>query len=100
MAVIKIDTQMYSNGSKPLDAKLEPVKSIEDLYKIKLTDRYNGMIVTVLNNVYEYDEQEGDDVLVSSNPIEYQLVGGITNDKWTEKKSGSSGSIKITGDDI
>lgn len=99
MAVIKVDTQMYSNGSKPLDAKLEPVKSFEDLYKIKLTDRYNGMIVTVLNNVYEYDEQEGDDVLVSSNPIEYQLVGGITNDKWTEKKTGS-GSIKITGDDI
>ena len=74
-----------------MDAKLEPVASLEDLYKIKLTDRYNGMIVTVLNNVYEYDEQEGDDVLVSSNPIEYQLVGGITNDKWTEK---------ITGDDI
>ena len=99
MAVIKVDTQMYSNGSKPLDAKLEPVKSFEDLYKIKLTDRYNGMIVTVLNNVYEYDEQEGDDVLVSSNPIEYQLVGGITNDKWTEKKTGSA-NIKITGDDI
>ena len=99
MAVVKIDNQMYSNGAKPLDAKLEPVKSIEDLYKIKLTDRYNGMIVTVLNNVYEYDEQEGDDVLVSSNPIEYQLVGGITNDKWTEKKTGSA-SIKITGDDI
>ena len=99
MAVIKVDTQMYSNGSKPLDAKLEPVKSFEDLYKIKLTDRYNGMIVTVLNNVYEYNEEEGDDVLVSSNPIEYQLVGGITNDKWTEKKTGS-GSIKITGDDI
>lgn len=100
MAVIKIDNQMYSNGSKPLDAKLEPVASLEDLYKIKLTDRYNGMIVTVLNNVYEYDEEEGDDVLVSSNPIEYQLVGGITNDKWTEKNSGSSASIKITGDDI
>ena len=99
MAVIKVDTQMYSNGSKPLDAKLEPVKSFEDLYKIKLTDRYNGMIVTVLNNVYEYNEEEGDDVLVSSNPIEYQLVGGITNDKWTEKKTGSA-NIKITGDDI
>ena len=99
MAVIKIDNQMYSNGSKPLDAKLEPVKSIEDLYKIKLTDRYNGMIVTVLNNVFEYDEQEEDYVLVSSNPIEYQLVGGITDDKWTEKKSGSA-NIKITGDDI
>ena len=99
MAVIKVDTQMYSNGSKPLDAKLEPVKSVEDLYKIKLTDRYNGMIVTVLNNVYEYDEQEEDYVLVSSNPIEYQLVGGITNDKWTEKKTGSA-NIKITGDDI
>ena len=100
MAVIKVDTQMYSNGSKPLDAKLEPVKSFEDLYKIKLTDRYNGMIVTVLNNVYEYDEQEEDYVLVSSNPVEYQLVGGITDDKWTEKNSGSSSSIKITGDDI
>ena len=99
MAVIKVDNQMYTNGSKPLDAKLEPVKSIEDLYKIKLTDRYNGMIVTVLNNVYEYDEQEEDYVLVSSNPIEYQLVGGITNDKWTEKKTGSA-NIKITGDDI
>ena len=99
MAVIKVDTQMYSNGSKPLDAKLEPVESLEDLYKIKLTDRYNGMIVTVLNSVYEYDEQEGDYVLVSSNPIEYQLVGGITNDKWTEKKTGSA-NIKITGDDI
>lgn len=99
MAVIKIDNQMYSNGSKPLDAKLEPVKSIEDLYKIKLTDRYNGMIITVLNNVFEYDEQEEDYVLVSSNPIEYQLVGGITDDKWTEKKSGSA-NIKITGDDI
>ena len=91
---------MYTNGSKPLDAKLEPVKSIEDLYKIKFTDRYNGMIVTVLNNVYEYDEQEEDYVLVSSNPVEYQLVGGITDDKWTEKNSGSSSSIKITGDDI
>ena len=100
MAVIKVDNQMYTNGSKPLDAKLEPVKSIEDLYKIKFTDRYNGMIVTVLNNVYEYDEQEEDYVLVSSNPVEYQLVGGITDDKWTEKNSGSSSSIKITGDDI
>ena len=99
MAVVKIDNQMYSNGAKPLDAKLEPVASLEDLYKIKLTDRYNGMIVTVLNNVYEYDEAEEDYVLVSSNPIEYQLVGGITNDKWTEK-TGTSASIKITGDDI
>ena len=94
--IVKItDNQLQANGGKALDAKMQPVKSIEVLkdalnnsadktspfYK---TNVYLGMVVVVTNAVYEYDEENEEDVLVSTNPIEYIY----TEKGWVEKKAG------------
>lgn len=98
--VTKIDNQLYSNGPKPLDAKLQPVNTFADLASIPLKDRYMGMTIVVLNNVYEWDEDEEEDVLVSSDPKEYWLKGGITNSFWVEKTSSTELYVPIEGEDI
>ena len=93
--VTRTDNQLQANGGKALDAKMQPVESI-DVLKNALNDSTNktspfyqtnvyiGMVVVVTNPVYEYDEENEEDVLVSTNPIEYIY----TEKGWVEKKAG------------
>jgi predicted nuclease with TOPRIM domain len=52
-----------------------PVNSVEDLKKISLTQRFEGLTITVLND---------------GNPQDYWLVGGITNGCWVKKSFGNN----------
>lgn len=90
--VTRIDNQLQANGGKALDAKMQPVETIEALNKA-LTDStnktgpfyrtnvYMGMVVVVTNPRYEYSEEEEEDVLVSTDPKEYIY----TEQGWVEK---------------
>lgn len=71
-----ISGQYYSTAGGPLDAKLTPADSYDDLVRagrIPLTQRYVGLTVTVLN------KEEG------GTPVEYWLVGGKMNSSWKIK---------------
>ena len=70
-----ITGQYYSTARGPLDAKLTPADSYEelqDLQRIPVANRYAGMTVTVLN-------------ASSGGPVDYWLVGGRTNACWKIK---------------
>ncbi|MBP5725281.1 MAG: hypothetical protein J6X18_17110 [Bacteroidales bacterium] len=67
-----IPGQYYSTARGPLDAKMTPADSYEeltDLSRIPVAQRYVGLTVTVLN----------------PTPVEYWLVGGRTNASWKIK---------------
>ena len=49
MSEINVNSQYRLINSKPLDAKLAPVPTIDDLYSIPRAQRYIGMTVTVLD---------------------------------------------------
>ena len=49
MSEINVNSQYRLINSKPLDAKLAPVVTIDDLYSIPRAQRYVGMTVTVLD---------------------------------------------------
>ena len=70
MAIINYTDQIKYAGKGYLDAKMMPVKTVDDLKAISLTQRFEGLTITVLND---------------GNPQDYWLVGGITNDKWIPK---------------
>lgn len=70
-----ITGQYYSTARGPLDAKLTPADSYEelqDLSRIPVANRYAGMTVTVLN-------------ANGGGPVDYWLVGGRTNGCWKIK---------------
>lgn len=73
MAIINFTDQIKYAGRGYLDAKMMPVKSIDDLKSISLKQRFEGFTVTVLNN---------------GNPQDYWLVGGVTNEHWVPKTLG------------
>lgn len=74
--MIQITEQYYSTAKGPLDGKLAPVSTYNeliDLQRIPRKDRYVGLTVTVLNDG------------TSKLPVEYWLVGGTTNASWKIK---------------
>lgn len=73
MSEINVNSQYRLVDNKPLDAKLTPVATIEDLYSIPRAQRYVGMTVTVL----DWDEQ--------GNAWDFWLVGGTGNNNWERK---------------
>lgn len=73
MAIINYTDQIKYTGKGYLDAKIMPVNSVDDLKTISLTQRFEGLTITVLNN---------------GNPQDYWLVGGITNKCWIPKTNG------------
>lgn len=85
MANTNVSNQYYVTGRQSLDAKLQPVDSFNDLKKITAKDRYVGMTVVVLNAVRD---EEG--YIVSTNPIDYWLVDGVTNACWKVKSSNTT----------
>lgn len=85
MAIINYTNQLKYAGQGYLDAKMMPVNSVDDLKAISLTQRFEGLTITVLNN---------------GNPQDYWLVGGITNSCWIPKTNGGSYSdLKLVLED-
>ena len=70
MAIINYTDQIKYAGRGYLDAKMMPVNTFEDLKKISMTQRFEGLTVTVLND---------------GNPQDYWLIGGTTNTCWIPK---------------
>lgn len=81
MAIINYTDQIKYTGRGYLDAKIMPVKSFEDLKKIPLTQRFEGLTITVLNE---------------NDPQDYWLIGGITNQYWIQKNtSGYNNELRL-----
>lgn len=74
-----ISNQVLYSGIGPLDTKSNPVNTLNDLYLIPRSMRY-----------------EGQTIYVKSEKIDYWLVGGTLNMNWIKKID----SIPISGDDI
>lgn len=70
MAIINYTDQIKYAGRGYLDAKMMPVNTFEDLKKISMTQRFEGLTITVLNN---------------GNPQDYWLIGGTSNTCWIPK---------------
>lgn len=93
MAIINYTDQFKYTGKGYLDAKMMPVNTFDDLKKISLTQRFEGLTVTVLNN---------------GNPQDYWLVGGVTNSCWIPKDANfeklkivlENGFLKLKNDNI
>lgn len=75
----KVLQQLYKTGG-PVDIASTPVETVEELAAIPNAYRYIGLTVTVMNSVYDEDDE-----LVSQNPVDYWLVGGIQNPFWKVK---------------
>jgi hypothetical protein len=75
MGVINYTDRIKYTGAGYLDSKMAPVKLVEDLYKLPLTQRFEGLTITVLNN---------------GDAKDYWLVGGISNNNWIEKNDNES----------
>ena len=71
MAIINYTDQLKFAGKGYLDAKMMPVATVNELYQIPRTQRFEGLTITVLNN---------------GNPIDYQLVGGTSDANWVIKQ--------------
>lgn len=84
MAIINYTDQIKYAGKGYLDAKMMPVNTVDDLYAISLTQRFEGLTVTVLNN---------------GNPQDYWLVGGITNKYWIPKTATNFNDLKLVLED-
>lgn len=85
MAIINYTDQLKYTGKGYLDAKMMPVETVDDLKKISLTQRFEGLTITVLNN---------------GNPQDYWLVGGITNQCWVKKTDGDLGRIDTLEENV
>lgn len=80
MAIINYTDQLKYAGKGYLDAKMMPVASVDDLKKIALTQRFEGLTITVLND---------------GNPQDYWLIGGISNSNWVPKTATSFDDLHL-----
>lgn len=74
MGVINYSDQLKFTGKGYLDAKMMPVENVSDLKNISITQRFEGLTVTVLK------DENG-----NVNPQDYWLIGGVTNSCWIPK---------------
>jgi hypothetical protein len=74
MAIINYTDQLKFAGKGYLDAKMMPVDTVDGLYAIPRTQRFEGLTITVLNN---------------GNPMDYWLVGGTADANWVPKGNGN-----------
>ena len=84
MAIINYADQIKYTGKGYLDAKMMPVKTVDDLKKIPSTQRFEGLTVVVLND---------------GNPQDYWLIGGVSNSCWKPKTATSFDDLKLTLED-
>lgn len=81
MAIINYSDQLKYTGRGYIDAKMMPVKTVEDLKEIPITQRFEGYTVTVLND---------------GNPRDYWLIGGVANKYWVPKTiNGNHKDLKL-----
>ena len=85
MGIINYSDQLKFTGKGYLDAKMMPVENVSDLKNISITQRFEGLTVTVLR------DENG-----NTNPQEYWLIGGVTNSCWIPKTvSGNNSDLKL-----
>lgn len=85
MAIINYTDQLKYAGKGYLDAKMMPVNTVDDLKSISLTQRFEGLTITVLNN---------------GKPQDYWLIGGITNNNWIPKTAaGNYNELRLVLED-
>ena len=85
MGVINYSDQLKYTGKGYLDAKMMPVETVSELKNISITQRFEGLTITVLK------DENG-----NSNPQDYWLIGGITNSCWIPKTvSGYNNDLKL-----
>ena len=85
MGIINYSEQLKFTGKGYLDAKMMPVENVSDLKNISITQRFEGLTVTVLR------DENG-----NTNPQEYWLIGGVTNSCWIPKTvSGNNSDLKL-----
>lgn len=84
MAIINYTDQLKYAGRGYLDAKMMPVKSVDDLKSISLSQRFEGLTVTVLND---------------GSPQDYWLVGGVTNANWVPKTVTTFDDLRLVLED-
>lgn len=80
MAIINYTNQIKYAGRGYLDSKMMPVQTVDDLYAISLTQRFEGLTITVLND---------------GNPQDYWLVGGTTNNCWIPKTGTNYNDLRL-----
>lgn len=88
MGIINYSEQIVFAGSGYLDAKMMPVEKVSDLKKILRTQRFEGLTVTVLK-----DEQG------NSNPQDYWLIGGTSDNHWVPKTMSGYNDLKLVLED-
>lgn len=85
MGIINYSDQLKFTGKGYLDAKMMPVENVSDLKNISITQRFEGLTVTVLK------DENG-----NTNPQDYWLIGGVTNSCWIPKTvSGNNSDLKL-----
>lgn len=84
MAIINYTDQIKYTGKGYLDAKMMPVKTVDDLKKIPSTQRFEGLTVVVLND---------------GAPQDYWLIGGVSNSCWKPKTANNFNDLKLTLED-
>lgn len=85
MGIINYSEQLKFTGRGYLDAKMMPVENVSDLKNISITQRFEGLTVTVLK------DENG-----NTNPKDYWLIGGVTNSCWIPKTvSGDNSDLKL-----
>lgn len=84
--ILTTPNQFLNQSAVPIDKGMEPVNSYTDLATVDRSCRYIGMAKTVLNKVTEYDEDEGEDVVKSTYPMEFVLSGSTGNGAWRLNK--------------
>lgn len=84
MSKVNYAQQMYYTGAGYLDAKMQPVATLEDLQKITRSHRFIGLTVTVLNDG------------TGQGPRDYWIKENVA--KWVLKEMPSD--IDIVGSDV
>lgn len=85
MSEINYLNQLRYTGPGPMDSKMKPVNTYDDLAKIPRAQRFIGMEIVVLNDKFNNNTQ-----------TKYWLVGGTSNSNWVLKAN----NIEVSGDDI
>lgn len=85
--ILTTPNQFLNQSAGPIDKGMETVDRYADLATVDRSCRYIGMAKTVLNKVTEYDEEEGEDVVKSTYPMEFVLSGSTGNGAWRLSKT-------------
>ena len=80
MAIINYTDQIKYAGRGYLDAKMMPVKTVDELKKIPASQRFEGLTIVVLND---------------GMPQDYWLIGGTSNSCWLPKTATNFTDLRL-----